>query len=116
MKKNGHLRRFLALFLALVMIMADSSVTTFAGTVGMVRQKSADTEAETENKQTVYTYEDSKVTVTATLENANAVPDNAKFIVTKMNKTDHQDDYVYAEQKLKEYEESENVLYDKHRI
>ena len=41
MKKNGHLRRFLALFLALVMIMADSSVTTFAGTVGMVRQKSA---------------------------------------------------------------------------
>ena len=42
MKKNGHLRRFLALFLALVMIMADSSVTTFAGTVGMVRQKSAE--------------------------------------------------------------------------
>ena len=34
MKKNGYLRRFLALFLALVMIMADSSVTTFAATVG----------------------------------------------------------------------------------
>ena len=41
MKKNGYLRRFLALFLALVMIMADSSVTTFAATVGMVKQKSA---------------------------------------------------------------------------
>lgn len=36
MKKNGYLRRFLALFLALVMIMADSSVTTFAATVGRV--------------------------------------------------------------------------------
>lgn len=116
MKKNGYLRRFLALFLALVMIMADSSVTTFAATVGRVKQKSADAEAETENQQTVYTYEDSKVTVTATLENADAVPDNAKFVVTKMNKADHQEDYTYAEQKLKEYEESENVLYDSYLI
>ena len=49
MKKNGYLRRFLALFLALVMIMADSSVTTFAATVGRVKQKSA--AAETENQQ-----------------------------------------------------------------
>ena len=114
MKKNGYLRRFLALFLALVMIMADSSVTTFAATVGRVKQKSA--AAETENQQTVYTYEDSKVTVTATLENADAVPDNAKFVVTKMNKADHQDGYAYAEQKLKEYEESENVLYDSYLI
>ena len=114
MKKNGYLRSFLALFLAFVMIMADSSVTTFAATVGMVKQKSA--AAETENQQTVYTYEDSKVTVTATLENADAVPDNAKFVVTKMNKADHQDDYAYAEQKLKEYEESENVLYDSYLI
>ena len=48
MKKNGYLRRFLALFLALVMIMADSSVTTFAATVGRVKQKSA--AAETENQ------------------------------------------------------------------
>ena len=99
MKKNGYLRRFLALFLALVMIMADSSVTTFAATVGRVKQKSA--AAETENQQTVYTYEDSKVTVTATLENADAVPDNAKFVVTKMNKAD---------------EELENVLYDSYLI
>ena len=114
MKKNGYLRRFLALFLALVMIMADSSVTTFAATVGRVKQKSA--AEETENQKTVYTYEDSKVTVTATLENADAVPDNAKFVVTKMNKADHQDDYAYAEQKLKEYEESENVLYDSYLI
>ena len=114
MKKNGYLRSFLALFLAFVMIMADSSVTTFAATVGMVKQKSA--AAETENQQTVYTYEDSKVTVTATLENADAVPDNAKFVVTKMNKADHQDGYAYAEQKLKEYEELENVLYDSYLI
>ena len=41
MKKNGYLRRFLALFLAFVMIMADSSVTTFAATVGMVSQQNA---------------------------------------------------------------------------
>ena len=114
MKKNGYLRSFLALFLAFVMIMADSSVTTFAATVGRVKQKSA--AAETENQQTVYTYEDSKVTVTATLENADAVPDNAKFVVTKMNKADHQDGYAYAEQKLKEYEELENVLYDSYLI
>ena len=45
MKKNGYLRRFLALFLALVMIMADSSVTTFAATVGRVKQKSATAES-----------------------------------------------------------------------
>ena len=41
MKKNGYLRSFLALFLAFVMIMADSSVTTFAATVGMVSQQNA---------------------------------------------------------------------------
>ena len=45
MKKNGYLKRFLALFLALVMIMADSSVTTFAATVGRVKQKSAASES-----------------------------------------------------------------------
>ena len=39
MKKNGYVRRFLALFLTLVMIMADSSVTTFAATVGRVKQQ-----------------------------------------------------------------------------
>ena len=41
MKKNGYLRSFLALFLAFVMIMADSSVTTFAATVGRVRKQKA---------------------------------------------------------------------------
>ena len=45
MKKNGYLRRFLAMFLALVMIMADSSVTTFAATVGMVKQQNATAES-----------------------------------------------------------------------
>ena len=42
MKKNGYVRRFLALFLTLMMIMADSSVTTFAATVGMVEQQNGD--------------------------------------------------------------------------
>ena len=42
MKKNGYVRRFLALFLTLMMIMADSSVTTFAATVGMVKQQNGD--------------------------------------------------------------------------
>ena len=41
MKKNGYLRSFLALFLAFVMIMADSSVTTYAATVGRVRKQKA---------------------------------------------------------------------------
>ena len=106
MKKNGYVRRFLALFLTLMMIMADSSVTTFAATVGMVKQQNGDEQqaAEGENQKKVYTYEDSKVIVTATLENADAVPDNANFVVTKMNAKDHQDDYAYAEQMLKEYE------------
>ena len=45
MKKNGYLRRFLAMFLALVMIMADSSVTTFAATVGRVKQQNATAES-----------------------------------------------------------------------
>ena len=118
MKKNGYVRRFLALFLTLMMIMADSSVTTFAATVGMVKQQNGDEQqaAEGENQKKVYTYEDSKVIVTATLENADAVPDNANFVVTKMNAKDHQDDYAYAEQMLKEYEEAENVLYDSYLI
>ena len=34
MKKNGYVRRFLALFLTLMMIMADSSVTTLCGDGG----------------------------------------------------------------------------------
>lgn len=42
MKKNGYVRRFLALFLTLMMIMADSSVTTFAATVGMVKQQNGE--------------------------------------------------------------------------
>ena len=42
MKKNGYVRRFLALFLTLMMIMADSSVTTFAATVGMVRTQNGE--------------------------------------------------------------------------
>ena len=41
MKKNGYVRRFLALFLTLMMIMADLSVTTFAATVGMVKQQNS---------------------------------------------------------------------------
>ena len=86
MKKNGYVRRFLALFLTLMMIMADSSVTTFAATVGMVKQQNGDEQqaAEGENQKKVYTYEDSKVIVTATLENADAVPDNANFVQSSL--------------------------------
>ena len=124
MKKNGYLRKFIAMFLVFVMLMADSSMTTFADVVGRsVQQNNSDNEVEinadeneAENQQTVYTYEDSNVTVTVTLANADAVPDNAKFIVTKMNTSDHKDDYAYAEQKLKEYEQTENVSYDKYLI
>lgn len=42
MKKNGYLRKFIAMFLVFVMLMADSSMTTFAETVGSVRQQNAD--------------------------------------------------------------------------
>lgn len=34
MKKNGYLRKFIAMFLVFVMLMADSSMTTFADVVG----------------------------------------------------------------------------------
>ena len=59
MKKNGYVRRFLALFLTLMMIMADSSVTTFAATVGMVKQQNGDEQqaAEGENQKKGYIYE-----------------------------------------------------------
>ena len=44
MKKNGYLRKFIAMFLVFVMLMADSSMTTFASsfTVGRVKQQNAD--------------------------------------------------------------------------
>lgn len=44
MKKNGYLRKFIAMFLVFVMLMADSSMTTFADsfTVGRVKQQNAD--------------------------------------------------------------------------
>ena len=40
----------------------------------------------TDGKKSVYTYEDSKVAVTATLQHANAVPDDAYFAVTPVVK------------------------------
>ena len=44
MKKNGYLRKFIAMFLVFVMLMADSSMTTFASsfTFGRVKQQNAD--------------------------------------------------------------------------
>ena len=42
MKKNGYLRKFIAMFLVFVMLMADSSMTTFADVVGRAVQQNAD--------------------------------------------------------------------------
>lgn len=39
MKKNGYLRKFIAMFLVFVMLMADSSMTTFADVVGRYVQQ-----------------------------------------------------------------------------
>ena len=44
MKKNGYLRKFIAMFLVFVMLMADSSMTTFAEVVGREMQQNADEE------------------------------------------------------------------------
>lgn len=41
MKKNGYLRKFIAMFLVFVMLMADSSMTTFADVVGRSVQQNA---------------------------------------------------------------------------
>ena len=46
-----------------------------------------------DGKKTVYTYEDSKVLVTATLQHANAIPDDAEFVVTPV--TPSSSDYNY---------------------
>lgn len=37
-----------------------------------------------DGKKSVYTYEDSEISVTATLQHANAIPDDAEFVVTKI--------------------------------
>ena len=42
MKKNGYLRKFIAMFLVFVMLMADSSMTTFAAVVGRYVQQNED--------------------------------------------------------------------------
>ena len=46
MKKNGYLRKFIAMFLVFVMLMADSSMTTFADVVGRSVQQNADQSAD----------------------------------------------------------------------
>ncbi len=46
-----------------------------------------------DGKKSVYTYEDNSVQVTATLQHANAIPDDAQFVVTPI--TQNSSDYNY---------------------
>lgn len=63
MKKNGYLRKFIAMFLVFVMLMADSSMTTFADVVGRsVQQNAVEDE---ENGIDLQSANDVNVTVTA---------------------------------------------------
>ena len=70
--------------------------------------------------KTVYTYEDANVIVTATIEKADAVPDDAKFIVTELNEEEHKADYEATEEELQKYAEEQQigytgyVIYDMH--
>ena len=70
--------------------------------------------------KTVYTYEDANVIVTATIEKADAVPDDAKFVVTELNEEEHKADYEATEEELKKYAEEQQigytgyVIYDMH--
>ena len=91
---------------------AVSLSTRDLGDVAVVRTGAVATEA----TKTVYTYEDGNVKVTATLQKADAVPDDATFIVTKLNEVSHGEDYAYAEQKLQEYQEEENVSYSDYLV
>ena len=91
---------------------AVSLSTRELGDVAVVRTGAVATEA----TKTVYTYEDGNVKVTATLQKADAVPDDATFIVTKLNEVSHGEDYAYAEQKLQEYQEEENVSYSDYLV
>ena len=91
---------------------AVSLSTKELGDVAVVRTGAVATEA----TKTVYTYEDGNVKVTATLQKADAVPDDATFIVTKLNEVSHGEDYAYAEQKLQEYQEEENVSYSDYLV
>ena len=70
--------------------------------------------------KTVYTYEDANVIVTATIEKADAVPDDAKFVVTELNEEEHKADYEATEEELQKYAEEQQigytgyVIYDMH--
>ncbi|MBP3477176.1 MAG: hypothetical protein J6K48_12825, partial [Lachnospiraceae bacterium] len=74
----------------------------------------------TDGKKTVYEYEDAFVTVTATLEEAGAIPDDAEFIVTPV--TAESTGYNYdaymealnrsADEETGEYNKDNTLLYD----
>ena len=63
---------------------AQQSAAQNIAAVDITQSESQATQAE--NTKTVYTYEDDSVTVTATLQNANAVPDGAIFKVAPVTK------------------------------
>ncbi len=70
----------------------------------------------TDGRKTVFTYEDSKVLVTATLQHAGAIPDDAEFVVTEITSGQAYDAYIAAlnnaSDEDKEYSEQNTLLYD----
>ena len=78
MKKNGYLRKFIAMFLVFVMLMADSSMTTFADVVGRsVQQNAVEDE---ENGIDLQSADDVNVTVTA--------PDGTYYVKLKQKENE----------------------------
>lgn len=78
MKKNGYLRKFIAMFLVFVMLMADSSMTTFADVVGRsVQQNAVEDE---ENGIDLQSANDVNVTVTA--------PDGTYYVKLKQKENE----------------------------
>ena len=70
----------------------------------------------TDGRKTVFTYEDSKVLVTATLQHAGAIPDDAEFVVTEITSGQAYDAYIAAlnnaSDEDKKYSEQNTLLYD----
>ena len=101
----------------------DQSGGTEADSENKGQTKKEETKQET-RERTVYTYEDKDVKVTATLSNAEALPDNAELVVTELknnarslyvdalNKDAAKGKSSKAQNKIKKYNNKNTLIYD----
>ena len=75
MKKRSRLSRALSILLAMLMILSNSAITTYADIIGGVSQQSAGT----------FTYDDNEKTVTATPQGNDVLPSGAQLVVESLD-------------------------------